>query len=224
MPKAAAQPKQPSSTSLKKQTKSKKASHDEDNDDSAEPSSPTPAKTLKKQTSKGTKMTDSNSASNLDTEPSRGKSNKPTYLEMVLECIRAQDSKKGTSKQAIVKYLVEHYLVDKEASKNHLNSAINAGVKNNDLKQLTGHGASGSFTLGENHRPSSSKAKASVTDGKEEKEKKPTAKNTAIKMSAKVVKTAKVAKPKTTTKASSTSSKNPKDVRVLNCDFYFNEL
>lgn len=70
---------------------------------------------------------------------------------------------KGSSRQAILKFLMANYQVGGDAIKinAHLKMALKRMVKSNDLKQLKGTGASGRFRLGE-------KAKKS-TEGKPRK-------------------------------------------------------
>ena len=74
----------------------------------------------------------------------------------------------GSSRQAILKYIVKHYNVgkDEKVVNQHLKMALRAGVKNNSLKQSKGQGASGSFRLGEKKaekKPKAKKPKAKVS-------------------------------------------------------------
>ena len=75
----------------------------------------------------------------------------PKYSEMVCTAVNALKERGGSSRQAILKYIVKNFNVSKdEKSVNvHLKMALRAGVKNNSLKQSKGTGASGSFKVGE---------------------------------------------------------------------------
>ena len=133
----------------------------------------------------------------------------------------------GSSRQAILKYIVKHYNVghDERIVNAHLKMALRAGVKNGTLKQSKGTGASGSFRIGEKKekaekKPKAARAKkpkakkpkaagakkarkpkkAGEAKAKKPKAKKPKAKKPAA-AKAKKPKTAKPKKPKTAAKA-----------------------
>jgi len=59
---------------------------------------------------------------------------KRTYLSMVEEAIKADASKTGSSKQVIVKYLVDQCDVDPEKSKLYIKSALKKGLESGALK------------------------------------------------------------------------------------------
>eukprot|EP01083_Nonionella_stella_P081146 223395_1 len=75
----------------------------------------------------------------------------PTYSAMIKSAITTLKEKGGSSKAAILKYILSNYKVgDNIKTVNaHLRMAINRGVKSGALKQVKGHGASGSFRLGD---------------------------------------------------------------------------
>ncbi len=75
----------------------------------------------------------------------------PKYSEMIAQAVGSLKERGGSSRAAILKYIVKNFNVGKnEKSVNsHLKMALRAGVKNGALKQTKGTGASGSFRLGE---------------------------------------------------------------------------
>jgi histone H1/5 len=82
----------------------------------------------------------------------------PTYREMILEAINelAQGSG-GSSRQAIVKYVVVTYAIEEKVANQHTKAVLKVGVKQDWLKQVKGVGASGSFRVGEAAKPAASK-------------------------------------------------------------------
>lgn len=75
----------------------------------------------------------------------------PKYSEMAKAAIQALKERGGSSRQAILKYIVKNYNVgtDEKVVNQHLKMALKHGVTNNSLKQSKGTGAAGSFKLGE---------------------------------------------------------------------------
>jgi histone H1/5 len=75
----------------------------------------------------------------------------PKYSEMVGKAISALKERGGSSRQAILKYIMANFNVGKDAKSvnAHLKLSLRAGVKNKSLKQSKGTGASGSFRIGE---------------------------------------------------------------------------
>ena len=74
----------------------------------------------------------------------------PKYSEMVGKTIAALKERGGSSRQAILKYIMANFNVGKDAKtvNVHLKLSLRAGVKNKSLKQSKGTGASGSFKIG----------------------------------------------------------------------------
>ncbi len=74
-------------------------------------------------------------------------------LEVKFSRVFPPQERGGSSRQAILKYIMKHYNVgkDEKTVNNHLKLALRAGVKNKSLKQRKGTGASGSFSVGERH-------------------------------------------------------------------------
>ena len=79
----------------------------------------------------------------------------PKYSEMVGKAIAALNERGGSSRQAILKYIMANFNVGKDAKtvNVHLKLSLRAGVKNKSLKQSKGIGASGSFKIGEVVKP-----------------------------------------------------------------------
>nr|AKV16246.1 putative histone protein [Pectinaria gouldii] len=75
----------------------------------------------------------------------------PKYSEMVRAAIEALKERGGSSRQAILRYIVLNYKVgeDERVVNQHLKVALRTGVKSEMLKQSKGSGASGSFKLGD---------------------------------------------------------------------------
>ncbi len=75
----------------------------------------------------------------------------PKYSEMIAQAVGSLKERGGSSRAAILKYIVKNFNVgkDEKSVNSHLKMALRAGVKNGALKQTKGTGASGSFRLGE---------------------------------------------------------------------------
>ena len=134
----------------------------------------------------------------------------PKYIEMVATAVAALKERGGSSRQAILKYIMANFKVGDTANA-HLKMALKAGVKAGTLKQAKGTGASGSFKLGEKPKkvakkatkPKAAKPKVKKTAAKKAAAKKPAAKKVktpkkaaAKKPAAKKVKTPKKAAAK----------------------------
>jgi histone H1/5 len=70
---------------------------------------------------------------------------------MVGKAIAALKERGGSSRQAILKYIMANFNVGKDTKtvNVHLKLSLRAGVKNKSLRQSKGTGASGSFKIGE---------------------------------------------------------------------------
>lgn len=119
----------------------------------------------------------------------------PKYSEMVKQAITTLKERGGSSRQAILKYILKNFSVgaDEKSVNARLKLALRAGVKNSSLKQSKGTGASGSFRLG------------AVTEKKPKKKvaKKPAAKKVKKPAATAAKKTKAAAKPKTPKKKAS---------------------
>jgi len=152
-------------------------------------------------------------------------SDHPKYSHMIKDALGALKERGGSSRQAILKYIVKQYRLggDDKTVNAHLKLALRAGVKNGTLKQSKGTGASGSFRIGEKKLSSEKKkpkAKAAKKTGaaKPKKARKPKAAKAAgakkpkAAGSPKKATKAKVAKPKAAKKPA--KPKSPKKARV----------
>jgi len=90
-------------------------------------------------------------------------SSHPKYSAMIKQAITQLNHRNGTSKAAILKYILANYKVNSATANQHLKSALRAGTKNKSLKQTKGVGASGSFKL------NSSSPKKGSSAGKKKK-------------------------------------------------------
>jgi hypothetical protein len=178
--------KQPSSSALtadkqtlKKQTSSSNANknaHDADDADSDHQAMAPPSKSLKKQTSK---ILDQQTPAATAAAPAKisppvkQASLKKTYFEMIVEAIKdLNKGKSGSSKQAIEKWVRENYALEESACNKGVKNALNANVENENLWQVTGKGAKGSFAL-MSDRPkttAAAAAAAAANDSKEEED------------------------------------------------------
>lgn len=99
--------------------------------------------------------------------------NHPHYRDMIKDALTNLKERGGSSRQAILKYIMKNFKVDDEKSaNNHLKMALRAGVKNGSLRQSKGTGASGSFRLGETKTKSKPKKEKAVKPKTEKKVKK----------------------------------------------------
>lgn len=73
--------------------------------------------------------------------------NHPKFIDMIVEGLQKMNEKSGSSRQAILKFIVSNYPVDQKLANQYVKIALKNGVKSGLLKQLKGIGASGSFKL-----------------------------------------------------------------------------
>lgn len=148
----------------------------------------------------------------------------PQYKVMVNAAIAALKERGGSSRQAILKYIVANYkLGDNPTAINaRLKSALKAGVKAGSLKQSKGTGAAGSFRLGEKtteekpKKPAVKKVaekKAKSPKKAAAKPKKPTAEKKALTKSPKKTATKKPAAPKKVKSPKKVSAAKPKKAK-----------
>jgi hypothetical protein len=92
----------------------------------------------------------------------------PKYSEMISQALVQLKERGGTSRQALLKYIVKNFNVGKDeaAVNSRLKVALRAGLKNATLKQSKGTGAAGSFRLGEKVKKEK-KPKRVKDDGRE---------------------------------------------------------
>ena len=137
----------------------------------------------------------------------------PKYIDMIQAALGSLKERGGSSRQAILKYIMANYKVGTDASavNVHLKMALKAGVKKGTLKQSKGTGASGSFKLGEKPKVEKPKKAKKVTKPKAAKPKKaaPKTKKTAEKKEGEK-KEKKAAKPKKAKTPKKAAKKSPK--------------
>ncbi|XP_037790520.1 histone H1-delta-like [Penaeus monodon] len=107
----------------------------------------------------------------------------PKYSVMIAAALAALKERSGSSRQAILKYIVATYKVDPKAAATQLKLALKRGVTTGALKQVKGAGASGSFRL--NKPAAEAKPKAVKKPAAKKAAKKPAAKKAAKKPAAK---------------------------------------
>jgi len=94
------------------------------------------------------------------TKKPQSKSNHPKYTEMITEALKNLNEKKGSTKQALTKYVITHFPVDPKIVNTHMRLALKSGmtsgifVKTTDDTLLTGH-----FKLSEKLRAEAKKVK-----------------------------------------------------------------
>ncbi|ROT62051.1 putative histone H1.0-A-like [Penaeus vannamei] len=110
---------------------------------------------------------------------------RPKYSQMVAAAIRALKERTGSSRQAILKYVVGVYgIEDEKRAGVQVRLALKKGVAGGSLVQVKGTGASGSFKLAKVEGKAEGKKPAAKKDGtktKKELSKKPSAKKTTVK-------------------------------------------
>ena len=85
-------------------------------------------------------------------------SQRKTYLDKIVEAIVfLNDGKRGSSKQKIKKFVCDKYSLSNASSK--INRALVDGVSSEDLTQVRGSGARGSFCLGQKRQKQVTKKK-----------------------------------------------------------------
>ena len=150
----------------------------------------------------------------------------PKYSEMVGKAIAALKERGGSSRQAILKYIMANFNVGKDAKtvNVHLKLSLRAGVKNKSLKQSKGTGASGSFKIGEVDKPKTkpaAKPKKAVKPKAAKPKKAKTPKKTAAKKPAAEKKAAKpkakkqAAAKKPAAKPAKKATKSPKKTKAV---------
>jgi len=97
----------------------------------------------------------------LEIKKSKSPANHPQYNVMVGNAIQALKEHKGSSRQAILKYIMANFKVGNDAKlvNTKIKSALKRGLKSGQLKHSKGTGATGSFRLGDK-KVASKKSKA----------------------------------------------------------------
>jgi histone H1/5 len=122
----------------------------------------------------------------------------PKYSEMLKDAIAGLKERGGSSRQAILKYIMANFKVEKDEKQvnAHLKMALRAGAKNASLKQTKGTGASGSFRIGEVKKAAKPKKVTKPKAAKPKKATKPKAKKAGTPKKAAAKPKKAVAKPK----------------------------
>lgn len=136
----------------------------------------------------------------------------PTYSEMIFQAISTLKERGGSSRQAILKYIMKNFTVgnDEKSVNSRLKIALRAGLAKNTLKNSKGNGASGSFKLGETKtetKPKKKVVKKPVVKKPAAKKAKSPKKVKTPKKEKKTEKTKKVTKPKKATTPKKTAKK-----------------
>lgn len=139
----------------------------------------------------------------------------PKYSEMVKQALASLKERGGSSRQAVLKYIMKNFKVggDENVVNTHLKMALRAGVKNSSLKQSKGSGAAGSFRLGEEakkKKPAGAKVKAVKAKKPKSPAKKAAKAKSAVKSPAKKSAPAKKAKTAAAAKPKKAKSDKPK--------------
>ena len=138
--------------------------------------------------------------------------NHPKYVEMVAAAIESLKERTGSSRQAIVKYIMSHYNVGTDLKKinSRVKVALKSGVKGTAIKQVKGIGASGSFKMAVKSKCAKKVGAKKATPKKSKKPAAGSKKSSAAKLAkAKTPKKAAAAKKPMTPKKSA-ASKKPK--------------
>lgn len=124
----------------------------------------------------------------------------PKFSVMIREALTHLNDRNGSSKAAILKYILTNYKVNYATVNQHLKMSLRAGTKNQTLKQTKGIGASGSFKL------------ATKTTTNEKKKKKPVATTVKgeTKKKSKTILAGRVTKAKTSNKKKTTDKPKAK--------------
>lgn len=145
----------------------------------------------------------------------------PKYSDMIRQAITGLKERGGSSRQAILKYIMKNFNVgkDEKTVNSHLKLSLRAAIKNGSLKQNKGSGASGSFSIGKKaEKPKKPKKVKKPKAAKPKKAKKPkaakkpksAAKPKKVKAAAKPKKAAAAKKPKAAAKPKKSKAAKPK--------------
>jgi len=83
-------------------------------------------------------------------KPASTKPSHPTFMSMISDALKKLAERNGSSRQAIVKFIVANYKLEEKSVNQHVKLVLKNGVKSGNIKQSSGVGASGSFKLGDN--------------------------------------------------------------------------
>ena len=133
----------------------------------------------------------------------------PKYIDMIVAAIVSLKERKGSSRQAIIKYIRANYKVLDNCER-HIKLALRRGVTGGVLIQPKGTGASGSFKVAEKAKAAAKKTTTKKpTPKKAKKSKTPTKKPATKKTPKKSKKTKTPTKKKAATKKPVSATKKP---------------
>lgn len=153
----------------------------------------------------------------------------PKYSDMIKSALKSLNERSGSSRAAILKYVLAHYTLDPVQANQHLKLALKNGVKNKHFKQTKGNGASGSFKLAEGAKVAkkkkatkTKKASTKSSKGTSGTKKRPRSKSAGTKSAKKVATPANTNASASTPAAgttpaattSSTTAAKPKKVKI----------
>ncbi|CAF1172277.1 unnamed protein product [Rotaria sp. Silwood1] len=146
----------------------------------------------------------------------------PKYSEMIKAALKSLNDRGGSSRAAILKFVLANYSLDPTQANQHLKLALKNGVKAKYFKQTKGNGASGSFKLastGEN-KPTKKKSikpkkTTSSSTSSTATKKRARSKSAGTKSAKKVATIADTNNSATTTTTSTAAAVKPKQTKVV---------
>jgi len=148
-------------------------------------------------------------------------SSHPKYSDMIKSALKALNDRGGSSRAAILKFVLANYSLDPTQANQHLKLALKNGVKAKYFKQTKGNGASGSFKLavtgeGKPTKKKSTKPKKATSSNTSPTKKRSRSKSAGTKSAKKVATTAAVdTNTSTVAAATNPTAAKPKNVRLV---------
>jgi len=120
---------------------------------------------------------DEENTSTNNSPSSKGKESHPKYIDMVVDALKSLNERGGSSRQALIKYIVSKYQLDQKKADQHIKITLKNGLKNSTFKKTSGTGLAGSFKLGDKPKPEkdTKQKKEPVSKTKDDTEKNSTA-------------------------------------------------
>lgn len=135
------------------------------------------------------------------------KASHPPFFDMITQAINKLNERSGSSRQAILKFIVSNFKVDEKSGNQYVKISLKNAVKAGTLKQVKGVGASGSFKLSDALK---NNKKKSTSDEMTATKKALAKKVTAAVAAKKIFSAATVAKSKSPAKKTVKAKKNVK--------------
>jgi len=134
----------------------------------------------------------------------------PKYSDMIKAALKALNDRGGSSRAAILKFVLANYSLDPIQANQHLKLALKNGIKSKHFKQTKGNGASGSFKLASNDsakpKKKSTKTKKSASTASSATKKRARSKSAGSKPAKKVASAANTNNSATPAVAATTTS------------------